>query len=75
MAILDDSTFFLSLTTIIIGFGAIIIRTLYKSKCKDFHCCFGLLHIQRNVDVEQAIDLRNTTHTSERIDDIPNSTR
>jgi hypothetical protein len=73
MPIVDDSTFFLSLSTIIVGFGAVLIRSLYKSKCENLTCCFGLLEIVRNVDLEQQIDLQNT-HTSERVDVIPNRT-
>jgi hypothetical protein len=72
MSIINDSTFWLSLSTLFIGFGAVIIRSLYRSKCENFSCCFGLIDMVRNVSVERELDLRNS-NTLER-DDIPNRT-
>ena len=70
--IINESTFWLSMTTLFIGFGAVIIRSLYRSKCENFNCCYGMIEIVRNVDLEQQIDLRNCNNSDR--DDIPNRT-
>ena len=55
--LINDSTFWLSLATLIIGSIAVTIRACYKSKCTDFKCCYGLISIERDVDVEEHIDM------------------
>jgi hypothetical protein len=47
-----DSTFWLSITTLIVSFlsGAIIF--CLKSKCKDCNICFGLIRVSRDVELE-----------------------
>jgi hypothetical protein len=57
------------MTTLLLGALALIVKTCYKSKCKDFNCCYGLLEIQRDTNVEEHIDIEG--HISNRSDYIP----
>ena len=47
-----NGIFFISLSTLIIGFLGLIVRYTLKSKCEHFKCCFGLFEIDRRVDLE-----------------------
>ena len=72
-----DGTFFITLTTIIIGFLGLSVRYCLKSKCSKFKCCFGLIDIDRTVelenDIENNIDELNTTSiTTEQPNDNTN---
>lgn len=33
-----------------------LFRIMYKSKCADVDICCGILHVRRNVDIEQQED-------------------
>jgi hypothetical protein len=59
--------FFLAVGGIIATIGGLIIKSCYKSKCKDFICCYGMLKIKRDTDIEEQIDNRIN-----RSDTIPN---
>jgi hypothetical protein len=67
--LLYDSTFWLSITTIILASLAVIVKACYKSKCSNFQCCYGLIAIERNVDVEEHIDIEQGVNN--RKDSIP----
>jgi hypothetical protein len=74
-----NSGYWLSLTTLIFAFLTVTVRTCYKSKCSDFSCCFGLIKIKRDTDIEEAIDLKNKSlsnlsnlSSSQKYDFIPN---
>jgi hypothetical protein len=62
-----DSFFFITISAAVVGIFSLIIKSCYKSKCKDFSCCFGMIKIQRDTDIEQEIDTRVN-----RSDTIPN---
>lgn len=51
-----DGTFFITITTIIIGFLGLSVRYCLKSKCSKFKCCFGLIDIDRSVELENDIE-------------------
>lgn len=51
-----NAAFFLTISTILIGFLSLAIRTCLKSKCEDFSCCWGLVRIERRVDLEANIE-------------------
>lgn len=53
-----DGVFFLSLATILASSFAVAIRYCLKSKCEDFSICYGLLRVERRVDLETQVDLR-----------------
>jgi hypothetical protein len=57
--LLNDSTFWLSISTILTASIAVTIRACYKSKCSNFKCCYGLIAIERNVDAEEHIDMES----------------
>jgi hypothetical protein len=54
-----DGVFFLSLATILASSLAVAIRYCLKSKCEDFSICYGLLRVERRVDLETQVDLRS----------------
>jgi hypothetical protein len=47
-----DGVFFLSLATILAGSFGLSVRYCLKSKCEHFGLCFGLITIDRRVDLE-----------------------
>jgi hypothetical protein len=47
-----DSVFFITVITIISGSFALILKYCLKSKCDSVKCCYGLLEIHRNVEIE-----------------------
>ena len=54
-----DGVFFLSLATILAGSFGVAIRYCLKSKCEDFSLCYGLLRVERRVDLETQVDMRS----------------
>ena len=52
----DDGVTIIALCTLIIGSVAMISKLCYKSKCSNISCCFGLLNIKRNVEMENEIE-------------------
>lgn len=53
-----DGVFFLSLATILAGAIGVSFRYCFKSKCENFSICFGLLSVDRRVDLETTLDMR-----------------
>lgn len=51
-----NAAFFLTISTILIGFLSLAIKTCLKSKCEDFTCCWGLIQIVRRVDIEANLE-------------------
>jgi len=58
MSLLADAAFWVSIATLVIGAYRYSLSQAYKSKCSQIKMCFGLLDIQRNVNIEQQIDQR-----------------
>jgi hypothetical protein len=58
MSLLADAAFWVSISTLVIGAYRFSISQAYKSKCSKVNMCFGLLDIQRNVEIEHQIDER-----------------
>lgn len=56
MTLLADAAFWVSIATLLIGAYRYSLSQAYRSKCSNFKVCWGLLDIQRNVEVEQHID-------------------
>ena len=48
----NDGVTIISLVTIILGCLVMTIKILFKSKCKTVNICFGLLNINRAVEIE-----------------------
>ena len=51
----NDGVTIISLVTIILGCLVMTIKILFKSKCKTVNICYGLLHINRSVEIETEI--------------------
>lgn len=49
-----DNTLVYGLGSLGVGLLALLIKYSFKSKCSDVSLCFGLIHIQR--DIEQEIE-------------------
>ncbi len=47
-----DAVFFISIGTMSVGLMALIIKFCIKSKCEHFSLCFGLITVDRRVDLE-----------------------
>ena len=52
----EDGVTIISLCTLIIGFMAMICKQCYKSKCSNINILYGLIHIKRNVEIENEIE-------------------
>jgi hypothetical protein len=57
------------MATLLIGSIAVTVKACYKSKCSNFKCCYGLIAIERNVELEERIDIERGTNN--RRDSIP----
>lgn len=73
-----DGVFFISLATILVGAFGVSVKYCLKSKCEHFSLCFGLVDIDRRVDLEvqeeiRALELgiKNTDDDDEEKAEIP----
>lgn len=53
-----DSVFFLSFFTLLFGFFGVVVKYCLKSKCQNINLCFGLLSIERRVDLEVQTEMK-----------------
>lgn len=53
-----NSTFWLTVATIITGSIGLAIKFCLKSKCENINCCWGGLVIHRNVELEQEEEMK-----------------
>jgi hypothetical protein len=53
-----DGVFFITIATLSCGFFGLVIRYCLKSKCENISCCYGLLSVQRNVELESQEEMR-----------------
>ena len=47
-----DGVFMISLATILVGAFGVSVRYCLKSKCEHFSICYGLIAVDRRVDLE-----------------------
>ena len=47
-----DNTLVYGLGSLLVGLLALLIKYGFKSKCSDVSLCFGLVHIQRDIEHE-----------------------
>jgi hypothetical protein len=69
-----DSTFFLAVGSLVISALALTAKYCLKSKCEHFTICYGLLKIDRRVDLETQVDLQQiesneATQGSEKVNE------
>lgn len=69
-----DGVFFLSLATMTFGFFAGALGYALKSKCSKIKCC-GCIEIDRNVELEAALEEGNITSNKEFENDPPKQRR
>ena len=56
MSLLTDAAFWVSIATLVVAAYRFSLSQAYRSKCSQFHMCWGLVKINRNVEVEARID-------------------
>ena len=56
-----NDIFWLSVTPMVLGAGALCIRYAYRSKCSNVRVCCGLLEIERDVEQEAELDNKDDT--------------
>ena len=50
-----DGVLLISLVTIVTGFCIVCVKLIFKSKCKDVNLCYGLIKVERSVELETDI--------------------
>ena len=50
-----DAVFFLTLSTAILAFLGLALKSCFKSKCSNVNLCCGLINVQRDVITEENI--------------------
>ena len=53
--------FWISFSTIVAGVISGILVIMHKSKCKNTSCCWGCFNCQRDVQVEEEIEIKGQT--------------
>lgn len=53
-----DSVFWITLTTILTGSVGLALKYCLKSKCRNLSCCWGLVHVDRDVDIEAQEEMK-----------------
>lgn len=60
---MDDSLIY-GIATLGVGLLALIVKYGFKSKCSDVSLCFGLIHIQRDIEQEIQEQKMENNHSS-----------
>jgi hypothetical protein len=60
---MDDSLLY-GISTLGVGLLALIVKYGFKSKCSDVSLCFGLVHIQRDINQEIEEQKMENNHSS-----------
>lgn len=53
-----DSVFWITLTTILTGSVGLTLKYCLKSKCRNLSCCWGLINVDRDVDIEAQEEMK-----------------
>ena len=53
----DNSILVVSVLSIVLGSFILCLKILYKSKCANFSLLYGLINVQRNVEIETDIEI------------------
>ena len=53
----DDGVTIIAIITLCIGAFGMIAKLCYKSKCSNIICCYGLLNIKRQVEIENDTEI------------------
>jgi hypothetical protein len=60
---MNDSLLY-GISTLGVGLLALIVKYGFKSKCSDVSLCFGLIHIQRDINQEIEEQKMENNHSS-----------
>ena len=52
----DDGLTIITIISLLLASIAMISKLCFKSKCSNISCCYGLIHIKRNVETETDIE-------------------
>jgi hypothetical protein len=63
-----DGVFFISAGTLVTGFLGLCIKHILRSKCEHFNCCFGLISIDRRVDLELQAEMKEMEKEENKTD-------
>jgi hypothetical protein len=61
-----DGVFFLGIATLFFGCLGLVVRTTYRSKCKDCSICFGLIKITRDTEGEVKEDIMGVSPPNDK---------
>ena len=53
----DDGVTIIAIITLLLASITMISKLCYKSKCSNISCCFGLINIKRNVEIENDTEM------------------
>ena len=62
-----DAVFFITLATLLTGSISLAFKYCLKSKCEHFICCYGLINIDRRVELETEIEERQEEKTDNNV--------
>jgi hypothetical protein len=54
-----DAVFWTGIATMSFAFFGVVIKAMLSSKCDNVNLCCGLIHIHRNVELENQIELQS----------------
>ena len=57
-----DNGIIISLCTILSAITLLMLKLCFKSKCSEISCCFGLIKIKRDVEIERKIEDNEIKH-------------
>ena len=61
-----DGVFFITLCTLACAGITVLLKMMYKSKCSEFTCGWGCLHVVRNIDAEIELDENHEEEESKK---------
>ena len=53
----DDGVTIVAIISLLLASIAMISKLCYKSKCSNIICCYGLINIKRQVEIENDIEM------------------
>ena len=70
-----NDVFFITISTLVLGFFAKTLQYCLKSKCDNINLCFGLITVHRNVELEaeeemKELELQGGSNNDKSDDDI-----
>lgn len=62
MSLLDNGTFWITLTSLLLGSFALVVKYALKSKCVNVECCFGMFKVKRDIEGENKAEQLELEH-------------